>query len=223
MVKISSPCIIVNFKCYAYGEKALKLAKICKKISNKSGVSIAVCPQYVDISSIAKLKLPVIAQHADPITQGAWTGHVSAEAIKQAGAIGTLINHSEKPVSMENIKKCIELTKKLRLISVCCTPTVETARKIAELSPDFIAFEVPELIGTGRAISKERPESVKKFVKDLSDVNPNVVPLCGAGISTGKDVKIALELGTEGVLVASAVVKAEDPERVLINFVKEMR
>ena len=95
---------------------------------------------------------------------------------------------------------------------------VYVARKVAKMKPDFIAFEVPELIGTGKPISKERPESVKEFVGAVKEVSKHTVPLCGAGISTGEDVRAALGLGTEGVLVASAVVKAENPKTVLENF-----
>jgi triosephosphate isomerase len=47
--------------------------------------------------------------------------------------------------------------------------------------------------------------------------------LCGAGISTGEDVYAALKLGSEGVLVASGVVKAPKPEDVLFDFCKAVR
>jgi len=43
--------------------------------------------------------------------------------------------------------------------------------------------------------------------------------LCGAGISTGEDVKAAIGLGTEGVLLASGVVKSADPKAVLLDLV----
>jgi len=36
--------------------------------------------------------------------------------------------------------------------------------------------------------------------------------LCGAGIVSGEDVKKAVELGADGVLVASSIVKAQDWE-----------
>ena len=198
------PLILINFKTYekGTGKEAFKLAKICKKVSDRFGVTIGVCPQYTDIYRIAsKIDIPVFAQHIDPVEYGSHTGHTLAEAVKEAGAVGTLINHSEKPMLLKDIEECIKIAKKVGLIAVCCVPDISMAKKIAKLSPNFMAYEVPELIGTGRAISKEKPDSVKKFVEALHSINPDVIPLCGAGISTGEDVKIAIELGTKGVLL----------------------
>ncbi|MFX0096330.1 MAG: triose-phosphate isomerase [Candidatus Hodarchaeota archaeon] len=225
MPEISSPIIIVNFKCYieATGKRALKLAQIAEEVGQETGVCIAVASQYSDIFPIANdTSTPVFAQHISPIEPGAHTGSILVEAIKEAGASGTLINHSEKQIPLGDIERSIELVKIKDLISVCCAPDVEKAKEIAKFGPDFVAFEVPELIGTGRAISKEKPDSVREFVKILSIANPNTVPLCGAGISAGEDVRIAFELGTRGVLVASGVVKAKNPRAILLDMVKAL-
>ena len=225
MPEISSPIIIVNFKCYieATGKRALKLAQILEEVDKETNVCIAVAPQCSDIYPIAHYtRMPVFAQHISPIEPGAHTGSILVEAIKEAGASGTLINHSENQIPLGDIKRSIELAKKKDLISVCCAPDVEKAKEIAKFGPNFVAFEVPELIGTGRAISKEKPDSVKEFVKILSITNPNTVPLCGAGISTGEDVNTAFELGTRGVLVASGVVKAKDPREILREMVNAL-
>jgi len=57
-------------------------------------------------------------------------------------------------------------------------------------------------------------------VEAVKKINPSVHILCGAGISTGDDVAKAIELGTEGVLLASAYVKAKDPKKIL--FLSDM-
>jgi triosephosphate isomerase len=90
-------------------------------------------------------------------------------------------------------------------------------------NPDMIAIEPPELIGSGRAVSKERPEIVSDSVNKIRVVNREVRILCGAGITTGEDVYSALKLGAQGVLVASGVVKAQRPEDVLIDFCNGLR
>ncbi|MEM2739506.1 MAG: triose-phosphate isomerase, partial [Candidatus Bathyarchaeia archaeon] len=59
------------------------------------------------------------------------------------------------------------------------------------------------------------PEAVTDALKLVGMVNPRVIVLCGAGISRGEDVKVALQLGTKGVLLASGVVKAKDPYSIL--------
>jgi triosephosphate isomerase len=46
--------------------------------------------------------------------------------------------------------------------------------------------------------------------------------LAGAGISTGDCVKKAIELGADGVLLASGVVKAKNPEEVLFDLVSKI-
>jgi triosephosphate isomerase len=53
-------------------------------------------------------------------------------------------------------------------------------------------------------------------------VNRSVRVLCGAGVTTAKDVSKALELGSEGVLVASGVVKNKDPRAVLEDMAGAM-
>lgn len=220
------PIILVNFKCYdeGTGEKAFRLAKLCEFISFEYGLNISVAPQFVDIKTIAdELEIPVFSQHIDPIEVGAHTGHITALSVKEAGAIGTLINHSERTLDLDKIGKCVELTKNYKLISVCCSASVDESKEIAKFNPDFIAYEPPELIGTGIPVSQTKPEVVKKVVDEVKRINSNINILCGAGISKGADVKRALELGTVGVIPASGVVKAANPEDVLVDFAEAIR
>jgi triosephosphate isomerase len=220
------PIILVNFKCYeeATGERAFKLAKTCEFVSFEYGINISVVPQFADIRTIAdEIEIPVFSQHIDPIDFGAFTGHVTALSVKEVGAIGTLINHSERRLDLEKIKKCIELAKKYGLISVCCSASVDESKDITKFNPDFIAYEPPELIGTGIPVSQTKPEVVKKIVDEIKIINPGIKILCGAGISKGEDVKRALELGTVGVIPASGVVKAANPEDVLVDFAEAIK
>ena len=215
------PLLLINFKCYeeATGEKALKLAKTCEKVSKKYRVNIGVAPQFIDLYEIArKVEIPVFSQHMDPIGWGAYTGHVSPLALKKIGVKGSLINHSERKLSLREIKECVEIARKYKLTSVVCADSLTRGKAIAKFNPDFIAYEDPFLIGTGKAISRIKPESVKNFVRSIEKVNPKVKVLCGAGITSGEDVKKALELGTKGILVASGVVKAKNPRKVLEEF-----
>ena len=217
------PLILINFKCYkeATGENALKLAKTCEKVANEYGVNIAVAPQFTDLYISKKVKIPVFSQHVDGIEYGAYTGHVSPLALKEIGVKGSLINHSERKLPLKEIKNCVEITKKYKLTSVVCADTLMRGKEIARFNPDFIAYEDPFLIGTGQAISKVKPDSVKNFVQAIEKIS-KVKVLCGAGITNGEDVKKALELGTKGVLVASGVVKAKNPREVLEDFARSI-
>jgi triosephosphate isomerase len=221
------PLILVNFKTYveASGKNAVKMAKICESVSKKYGVTIAVAPEILDLSEVAsKVKIPVFAQHIDPIVEdGKHTGHVVAENVKAVGAVGTILNHSERRLKLEEIGKCVNIAKSFDLITVCCSESPKESEEIARFGPDFIAYEPPELIGTGVSVSKTKPGVVKETVDLIKRVNPSVKVLCGAGITTGEDVKKAIELGTVGVLVASGVVKAENPKKVLEEFARVIK
>jgi len=219
------PIILINFKCYeeATGEKAFKLAKLCEFVSFEYGLNISVAPQFADIKTIAEVEIPVFSQHIDPIESGAHTGHITALSVKEAGAVGTLINHSERKLDLGKIRRCVELAKNYNLISVCCSGNVEESKAIAQFAPDFIAYEPPELIGTGIPVSQTKPEVIKRIVDEVKRINPNIKIMCGAGISKGEDVKRALELGTVGVIPASGVVKAANPEDVLVDFAEAIK
>ena len=215
----------MNFKTYAEGtgENALKLAKICEMIRVQSKVYVAVAPQFTDLSMIAKaVKIPVFAQHIDPVRYGSFTGHVLPEAIKETGAVGTLINHSERRLPLNDIDAAVKRTKEVGLISCVCADTPENASKVAAFQPNIVAVEPPELIGTGIPVSKAKPEIVTDTVKLVRKVNSSVTILCGAGITKGEDVVAALKLGTEGVLLASGVVKAKDQSEALLDIVRAM-
>jgi triosephosphate isomerase len=221
LTKLRTPVILINFKTYkeATGKKALKLAKTAEKVNLETEVHIGLTPQLADLASIAHLvTLPIFAQHIDPITPGSSTGHVLPESIKEAGATGTLINHSERRLKLADIDKAVRRAREVGLASVVCANNPEVSAAVASLKPDMLAVEPPELIGTGVPVSKAKPEVVSGTVELVKEINSETVVLCGAGITRGEDVAAALRLGTEGVLVASGVVKAKDPYRVLLEF-----
>jgi triosephosphate isomerase len=222
----SEPFLLVNFKTYleATGKRAVELSRRIEQVAESYNVKVGVAPQFCDIAPVAALvQIPVFAQHIDPIAPGAHTGHVMAEAVKAAGGSGTLINHSERTVLTSDIEKSVAHARETGLSTVVCAATPTLAATVALTKPDMIAIEPPELIGSGRAVSKERPEVVSNTVRKIRTVNPEVRILCGAGITTGEDVYAALKLGAQGVLVASGVVKAAKPEDVLVDFCQGIR
>ena len=220
-MKLQSPMIIVNFKTYleSTGQKAIALAKQAEKASKETGACIVVAPQAADLRSIAQsVEIPVFAQHIDPIKPGSSTGHVLAEAVKEAGAVGTLINHSERQLRLIDIDATIALCREKGLFSCVCANNPSVSAAVAALKPDITSMEPPELIGSGISVSKSKPDTVTDTVQLVKKIDPKMTILCGAGISTAEDVSIALKLGTQGVLVASGIVKAKDPYSVLRAF-----
>jgi len=217
--------LVVNFKTYieATGKRAIELAKMAEEISRDTGVAIIVAPQFTDIEPVAKtVDIPVFSQHIDSVKPGAHTGHVLAEAVKSAGADGSLLNHSEKRMVPSELSESVKLCVDADLRSLVCAGTTEASVRIAKMMPDMIAIEPPELIGTGISVSKARPELVAESVREIRKANRSVRVLCGAGVTTAEDVSKALELGSEGVLVASGVVKNKDPRAVLQSMASTM-
>jgi triosephosphate isomerase len=126
MKRIRTPLILVNFKTYieATGKRGVELAKIADRVSRDSGVTIAVAPQFTDLKAVAEaVEIPVFSQHVDPIKPGAFTGHVLAEAVKAAGASGTILNHSERRIRISEIEEALSLARVSDLASLVCTDT----------------------------------------------------------------------------------------------------
>jgi triosephosphate isomerase len=215
---LKTPCIIVNFKVYqqGYGKKGLKLLKDLEKASEAHMGQVAAAVGPVDIRHFAEQgKIPIFSQHIDPVPYGAFTGHVLPEAVKEAGAVGTLINHSERRLTIADIGAAVARCREIGLMSCVCTNNIDTSAAVAALGPDFLAVEPPELIGGNVSVSSATPEVVSGSVERVRKVNDKVKVLCGAGVKNGKDVAKAIELGASGVLLASGVVTAKDVMAVM--------
>lgn len=211
---------IINFKNYEEisGVKALKLAKIAEKISKKYRIKIAVSPPQHLLTEIVRCHTPVFAQHLDTANIGSTTGFMVPEIVKKSLVKGSLINHSEHRIPAKQIRELVSRLKKLGMISVVCVKDVSEARKYAKLNPDYIAIEPPELIGTGKAVSKERPEVIIRSVAAVKQARNSTRLLCGAGIVSGEDVAKAMQLGAKGILVASGIVKAKNWTHIIEEF-----
>lgn len=214
--------IIVNFKAYreVEGASALNIARECQAVAEESGVCIIACPPMVELSRVVStVKIPVMAQHVDPKSPGSATGWVTPEMVKATGAVGTLVNHSEHRLPSQDIAHVVAACKRIALRTCVCADTAAATGKLAELRPDLVAVEPPELIGGDVSVTEARPEVVSEAVSAVRRVDASIPVLCGAGVKTGKDVKRALELGAKGVLLASGVVKAKEPRQALHDLV----
>jgi triosephosphate isomerase len=220
-MKLGLPILIVNFKTYkeGLGHSAEELARICEKVHEKTGKNIAIAVSAADIYRISRIvSIPVLAQHVDPDDFGTHTGKIIAEDVKDNGAVGTLLNHSEDRYRIDLLEQAIQRCREVGLVSVACANNEETAEAIASFHPDFIAVEPPELIAGDISVSTAKPEVISRTVEAVHRI-ADIPVLCGAGVKTKEDVKKALELGSQGILLASGIVKAKDPESVLFELV----
>jgi triosephosphate isomerase (TIM) len=218
---LGRPLLLLNLKTYpgALGPGAEKIARTLEEQGKAAGVAVAIAPAAPDLGRVASsVSIPVLAQHVDAVDAGARTGFVPPEAVEKAGGWGSLVNHSEHPLPSATIATTVQRLTALRLVSVVCAKDVRAAGRLAATQPAYLAIEPPELIGGTRAVSTARPEVVSGAVEAVRRVAPATPVLCGAGVHDRRDVARALELGSAGVLVASAVVRAGDPRAAITEL-----
>lgn len=204
---------IINLKNYleTSGENTIKIVKDAERVSENLNVEIIISPPQPSLALIAKQsKLKIISQHIDIKKTGSTTGFYIPEIIEKVGAAGSLINHSEHEIGINEIKRSIEKLKELKLISIVCVKTIEGLKEILAFEPDYIAIEPPELIGTQKSISSEKPFLIRECSCIINKENQKSKLICGAGINKKEDVKIALENGSTGILVSSSITKAKN-------------
>lgn len=221
--------IFINFKTYPQGtgEKAVELARICGevgKVSNVSKVSkgdegIEIIPvvQAVDVFRIKQeVDIPVWIQHLDFQKQGQYTGWQNLEAAIEAGARGTLLNHSEHQIPPGTIKHIVDRVGKFQII-ICCK-TLGQMERLIKLKPDYIGYEIEHLIGSKTSITEANP----KEIVHAAGICGKIPLVVGAGVHNGNDLKKAKELGSQGVLISSAVVLAENPKERLEEMISKL-
>jgi triosephosphate isomerase len=218
---VDTPLLILNFKAYpeAVGPRALELARIAQEQSQETGKAVAVAPFTGDLARVAdQVSIPVLAQHCDDRPVGSQTGWTPPEAVRDTGAVGTLLNHAERPLPEAALRATVQRCRDVGLDTVVCAGDTAAAKVAAKAAPTFLAVEPPELIGGDVSVTSANPRIVRETVAQVEAVDRHIGVLCGAGVKTGADVRAALELGTNGVLLASGVVKASSPRRALADL-----
>ncbi len=202
--------IVINFKNYVYGKKAIVLAQLIEKYIPKAIVAVPTADIF-EIST--KTRLKVYSQHVDLVPKKRGTGFTTAKDVHEAGAIGTMLNHSEHKLSYSIIKKTIASCEREKLKVIICAASLAAATGLKQLKPYAIAFEDPVLIASGKSITTYQSNKVRKFVSLLRKTN--IIPLCGSGVHSRKDILAAHKLGCKGVLIASAIATAIKPQKIL--------
>lgn len=212
--------ILVNFKIYkqSFCQGAVELAKICQDVAKETGVEIIPVVSALDGWRIkSEVGGKVFLQNVDEYEEGAKTGHISPIAAKELGLDGSLLNHSECRKKPGTIRKTVKVWPE-GFVSVVCLQSLGQAEGWGrKIKVDFVAYEPKELIGSkDKSVASEKASVIKKMVKILE---PTPV-LVGAGIHQAEDVKVSLKMGARGILVASDVVKAENPRKELLELAK---
>ncbi len=221
-LKIEPPFFEIGPKAFMYGERMLKLAKAADAASAKYDVRIILTPQYTDIRLLAEQtkNLLIFAQHMDPLPVGRGLGAVLPEAVRAAGAVGVMLNHAEKPMSLGDLQKAIKRADEVGLVSIVCADSMKEARAIACLSPNIIVAEPTELIGTGQTSDEQY---VIETTRAIKTIDPEIQVLPAAGIKNGNDVYKMIKAGAEATGTTSGIMKAADPEAMMEEMIRAVR
>ncbi len=219
---IRAPYFEVGPKCYMWGERMLKLAKAVDEIAHKYDLDVIVTPQYADIRLIAENTkyIHVYAQHMDSLVPGRGLGAVLPESLKAAGAVGVMLNHAEKKLTLEEVKRTIERADEVGLASIVCADTVEEIKEIAKMGPNLIVAEPTDLIGTGVASDMGY---VVDTIEAVRKINPDIMVLQGAGISGPDDVANVIRAGAQATGCTSGIIRAADPEAAAEEMLYTLR
>ena len=223
--RVRAPVFEIGLKGYLYGADAVRLAEAADRLSQELDVSVIFDPQAVDIPAVARAtrRLLVFAQHMDPVAVGRGVGSVLPEALREAGAVGTLLNHSERRMTLGDINRAILRARDVGLATLVCADSPEEAAAVAQLAPDIVLAEPPELIATSRSAATEMRGFVERSVELVRRIDPGIIVMCGAGVQTPDDVEEMIRLGVGGTGSSSGVLKAADPVALMRAMLTAMK
>lgn len=221
---IKPPFFEIGPKAYLYGRALLQLAQHADKLSEQYNVRIIITPQYVDIPILARetKNILVFAQHIDSLKIGRGIGSVLPEAVKEAGAIGTLLNHVEKKLTKTEIEQTIRRADEVGLGTMVCADTPQEAVEIAKINPNIILVEAPHLIEAGKREIKDILE-INRVNQMIWDINSDILVLHGGGISSADDVYNIIKCGAQGTGSTSGIILADNPFKKLEEMIQAMR
>ncbi|MBL5825695.1 triose-phosphate isomerase [Serratia fonticola] len=223
IVTIRKPFFEIGPKTYLYGDAAVEMAIEADRLSEKYGVDIIFSAQYTDIAPIVKVtkNIKVFAQHMDPVLPGRGVGAVLPESLKAAGAVGVLLNHAEKPLTLDVLLQTIQRAQQVGLATLVCAGSCEEAKAVAILEPDIILAESPALIGKGRRGPQDTAEIIK-INNAIYQLQPGILVLHGAGIKDEKDVFEVIKAGADATGSTSGVLLAEKPYEMMEKMISSV-
>ncbi len=219
---LKPPFFEIGPKSYLFGDDVLSLALAADAASRKYDIDIIFTTPVVDIRRVAEAteRIFVFAPHMDPIRSGRGLADILPESLVAAGAVGVMLNHCEKPVSIGALNQTIRRADEVGLATIACTDTIEEASAVACFAPNIIVAEPSELIGTGHTSSLGY---VKASIDAVKRVNPDIFVLQGAGISKGQDVYDVIFAGAEATGSSSGIIKAANRVAMIDEMICAVR
>ncbi|MEN8211795.1 MAG: triose-phosphate isomerase [Thermodesulfobacteriota bacterium] len=246
-----TPLIAGNWKMYKTGpeavETAMKLEKLCYDITD---VDVMIAPTYLSLplvsTALRDSRIKAGAQNLYFENQGAFTGEVSAQMIKAAGAEYVIIGHSERRQYFEETD--VSVNKKIKaaigsgLKPVLCIGETETQRdeektfsildkqvsnglkglSFDELGNLVLAYEPVWAIGTGKTASVDQVDEVHQYLRSMlekmfsKDFSERTRILYGGSVNPANVKELMSIKDVDGALVGGASLDADK----FINIIK---
>jgi triosephosphate isomerase len=225
-----TPLLVANWKMH--GNKA-RVSAFVSALSNAipSGVEAVLCPPYPYLHLVAKGALKLAAQDCATEKEGAYTGEVSAQMLRDIGCEYVIVGHSERRQHYEEDDAMIAakaaIALQVGIVPIVCIGESEQERfqnktlkvlerQLASILPlaegMVIAYEPVWAIGTGRVPTLEQIEEAHNFIhaqlsKTARDTAPHV--LYGGSVKPTNIREILALKGVDGALIGSASLEAE--------------
>lgn len=218
---IKAPFFIVNPKSYLYGAEVVKLAQIADRLAQQYHIDCLFTGQLIDLPALkqATQHLIITAQTMDPLEPGRGMGQVLPEGLQSQGVGAVVLNHAEKPLTIAALDWTIKRARTLNLMSIVCADTPEQCRAVAQLHPTMMICEPTSVIGTGTISNDDYIQQTNQAVRE---VDPQILIMQAAGVSTVADVTHVLQLGADGTGGTSGIIQAPDWQAKLTEMMSAL-
>jgi triosephosphate isomerase (TIM) len=218
--------IVGNWKMYKGPAEA---AEFCLGLREQEleGVDVVVCPPFVSLAVAVQLlagtEIAVAAQNVHWEEEGAYTGEVSPRMLRELGAYGAIVGHSERRQYFgetdETVAKRVHAALEAGLFVLACIGETEQEREndqtedvlrrqLSGLEPDdnvALAYEPVWAIGTGKTATPQLAQDAHAFIK--SQLEAPV--LYGGSVKPDNAAELLAQPAVDGVLVGGASLELE--------------
>jgi triosephosphate isomerase len=212
--------IAANWKMF---KTPSETAEFCRAFSGPEGVDVVVCPPYTSLREAVESGLTVYAQNVHWASEGAYTGEISAEMLRDLGVEGSIVGHSERRQHFgetdETAWSRAEHALGVGLGVIYCVGELDEEREaghteevlrrqLSVLQPRerlVIAYEPVWAIGTGKTAAPEQAQDAHAFIKSLIDVPV----LYGGSVKPENAGVLLAQPDVDGALVGGASLEVE--------------
>jgi triosephosphate isomerase len=211
-----------NWKLFKGPSETAAFCRALREQELRDGVDVAVCPPYVSLAAavqtLAGTDVAVCAQNVHWAGDGAFTGEISAAMLREVGAYGAIVGHSERRQLFgetdETVARRTAAALEAGLWVIACVGETESEREAGETESVLrrqvsvleaherlvVAYEPVWAIGTGRTATPEIARVAHELIKSLLDVPV----LYGGSVKPDNAAELMAQPAVDGALVGGA-------------------